>query len=108
MERIPVTSTVLMRLPTPSLSRSRRMVSTSGSSGIVLFSGKRWFGFGFGGRRLGGQPRAREALPCLTGRGLLGLLLGPALAPADRLSLDADRGDEALGVVGALGLVVVA
>src|SRR4029077_18232263 len=34
IERVPDTSTVLMRLPMTSRSRSRLMVSTSGSSGI--------------------------------------------------------------------------
>src|SRR5215210_8087780 len=78
IDRIPVTSTALIRFPTTSLSRSRRMVSTSGSSGIVLFrlrghvvaGGSVGFGgrFDLGGRfdigeRGGGQAGTGEVLP---------------------------------------------
>src|SRR5215218_5942162 len=38
IERLPVTSTALIFLPTTSRSSSRRMVSTSGSSGMVLLA----------------------------------------------------------------------
>src|SRR5215213_9004348 len=93
IDRIPVTSTVLIRFPTTSLSRSRRMVSTSGSSGIVLFrlrghlvGGGGCVGVGGNlgaGGRGGGQTGAGQVLPGHTGRSLLGLLLGAALAPTD-------------------------
>src|SRR6478735_5356007 len=101
IERLPVTSTVLIFLPTISRSSSRRMVSTSGSSGMVLLAlvdgvrvGGRPDGHALG---RGGQVRQRG-----TGGGLLGELLGPALAPADDVVVDADRGEEALLVIGAV------
>src|SRR5436190_17367967 len=87
MERMPLTSTCLMRLPTTSFSRSRLSVSTSGSSGI-------------GGhlirRALAG---GGEGAPRHLGGGLLGLLLRPALARPALLVPEIDGGEEALGVV---------
>src|SRR5262245_3143663 len=81
--RVPLTSTALMRLPTASRSRPRRIVSTSGSSGIVAFHGQ-----------LGAQP-----LPRRSRRRGLGLLLRPALALAQQLTAEPYVGIEALGVV---------
>src|SRR5437764_1388509 len=75
--RRPVASTVLIRLPTTSLSRSRRMVSTSGNSGIDAPQLA----------QLGG-----ELLPRLAGGDLLGLLLRPALPLAARLGTQVHRG----------------
>src|SRR5438132_6651756 len=75
-----------MRLPTTSFSRSRLMVSTSGSSvmgclhSVVLLQGP----------------------PGLARRRLLGLLLRPARAAAARPGAEVHGGEEALGVVGAL------
>src|SRR5438067_249652 len=83
---MPDTSTCLMRLPTTSFSRSRLIVSTSGSSGmrclhsVVLLQGP----------------------PGLARRRLLGLLLRSALATAARPRTQVHRGEEALGVVGPL------
>src|SRR6266852_2134435 len=91
---MPLTSTCLMRLPTTSFSRSRRRVSTSGSSGI----GAHLVALGLGG---GAVARRRQRPPCPLGGGLLGLLLGAALARAALLVVDGDGGVEALGVVGA-------
>src|SRR5437867_1782518 len=85
IERIPETSTCLMRLPTTSFSRSRRIVSTSGSSGI--------------GHHLAAL---LQGPPGLARRRLLGLLLGAALAGAARPGTQVHGGEEALGVVGAL------
>src|SRR5206468_6056648 len=95
MERMPVTSTALMRLPATSRSRSRRMVSTSGSSGT--FVGGHAVGSCFGGQDLPGDACRR----------LLGLLLGAAVAGAQGPSLQHDGGGELLGVVGAVALDVV-
>src|SRR5439155_24702044 len=111
----------------------RRMVSTSGSSGMVLFGVHFVIGnfglvglghgggignFGVGNVGVGfavvldgrsGQAGAgRQVLPRHLGRGLLGLLLGPALAPAHRGTTTRHDGLEPLGVVGAFGDVVVA
>src|SRR4051794_15856686 len=70
IERTPLTSTDFTRLPTTSLSRSRRIVSTSGSSGIVALvwpaAGRVGVGVGVGGR---------QQAPRRPGGGLLGLLL---------------------------------
>src|SRR5437588_2490096 len=96
MERMPLTSTCLMRLPTTSFSRSRLSVSTSGSSGI-------------GGHPLrGALAGRRERSPRHLGGGLLGLLLGPALARAALLVAQVHGGEEPLGVVGTLLLDDVA
>src|SRR5437868_2845846 len=94
-----------MRLPTISFSRSRRSVSTSGSSGIAPPFGRHRLGRV--DRRRAGRPAPVEALPRVAGGRLLGLLLGPALARAVRLAPEVDGGEEPLGVVGALvGYVV--
>src|SRR3954469_13234731 len=78
-----------MRLPTTSRSRSRRIVSTSGSSGI-----------GAGPRVLADGWRFREQLlPRVPRRRLLGLLLGPTLATALRPAIHENRREEPLGVV---------
>src|SRR3954453_19889355 len=77
MDRSPVTSTVLIPLPRTSFSRSRRMVSTSGSSG-------------------------NEGLPRNSGRGLLRLLLRSSLADAVLDALQRHRREEVLGMVGAV------
>src|SRR6478609_1884424 len=111
MLRIPVTSTVLIFLPTTSRSRSRRPTSTSGSSGIraphrgscpVLGSlHAAWRSLAR--RRLGtvlvlhGQPAPGGAR-----RRLLGLLLRAALALPPGRSPDQDGREEALGVVRSL------
>ena len=110
--RVPVTSTVLIRLPTTSRSSSRRMVSTSGSSGIGPARSRRrrsWIGRRSGGRartETVGAVRAPSAVRCRhggAGRGLLGLLLGPALALALAISSPSRTvGEEPLLVVGAL------
>src|SRR5438874_13663396 len=101
-----------MRLPTNSLSRSRLMVSTSGSSGTALPAGGLffcccfpllWFLGRFGGRR-----QRRQLRPRVAGGGLLGLLLRPALALALDEATHGDGGEEALGVVGTLVPNVVA
>src|SRR5437764_4397702 len=82
-ERVPFTCTALMRRPTTSFSRSRRSVSTSGSSGML-------------------RVLRLEREPCLARGRLLGLLLGPALPLAPGQLIDVhDRGED-LGVVGAL------
>ena len=87
IDRRPATSTVLIFLPTTSFSRSRRMTSTSGSSGIApllspVFARK---------------PTARDP-----GRGLLGLLLRATFAFAVALVTDEHRREEVLGVIRAL------
>src|SRR6266540_3248796 len=84
------TSTDLMRLPTTSFSRSRRITSTSGSSTSTL---------PWRTGALPGQPLQR--LPC----GLLfGLLLRPAHPPPELLPAEVHGGGELLLVVGsALG-----
>src|SRR5579883_1045495 len=92
MEREPLTSTDLLLRPTTSRSSSRRMVSTSGSSGIARRL-----------RRPVGQGR-----PGHPGRRLLRLLLGPALPLADQAGAQVEAGPKRLGVVGALVLQLVA
>src|SRR4051812_19548036 len=94
IERIPLTSTCLMRLPTTSFSRSRRRVSTSGSSG----TGAHLFSC-FGIRAVA---RGRQRPPRLCGRRLLGLLLRPTFARPALLVVDVHSGGEALRVVGAV------
>src|SRR4029453_17425380 len=79
------TSTDLTRRPTVSRSRPRRRVSISGSSGIV-------------GLQLG-----HERGVGVSGRDLLGLLLGPALTDAAGRPAHVHGDVEAAGVVGALG-----
>src|SRR5438477_9006489 len=88
IDRMPLTSTCLMRLPTTSFSRSRLSVSTSGSSGI----GGHFVGIG-----VGAVASRRQRPPRLRRGRLLGLLLGPALARAALLVVDVDGGVEALG-----------
>src|SRR3712207_4870288 len=79
-----LTSTVLMRLPTTSFSRSRRITSTSGSSTSSPFLRR--------GRPIGAGQRV-ERLP----RGaLLGLLLRPALAAPEGVRAQEDDGGELL------------
>src|SRR5207237_6924608 len=101
IDRMPLTSTCLMRRPTTSFSRSRRTVSTSGSSGI---------GAHLRVLRLSRRAVARrgQRSPGFLGRSLLGLLLGPTLARTALLVADVDGGVEALGVVGALFADVIA
>src|SRR5947208_7533505 len=91
IERMPLTSTCLMRLPTTSFSRSRRRVSTSGSSGIDDLS-----------LRVRAVARARQRAPRLGGGRLFGLLLRPTFARTALLLVDVHGGVEALGVVGAV------
>src|SRR5579863_3641348 len=89
IDRFPFTSTVLIRLLTISLSRSRRMVSTSGSSGTAPhppFGARHDGALGHGlvprgdsGVRLGALGDRRPGDP---GGGLLGVLLGPPLPHA--------------------------
>src|SRR5687767_10415860 len=96
MDRSPWTSTFLIFLPATSRSRSRRIVSTSGSSGIVLVSPHR-------GAVLVLLPTERpalEALPRDLRRSLLRLLLGAAFALAPLLAGDRHRRAEVLRVVG--------
>src|SRR5581483_4698404 len=89
MDRRPLTSTPLMRLPTTSLSRSRRMVSTSGSSGMT------------GGLHFVGDGECRlQLLPRNTRGRLFRLLLRTALARTLALPRHQHAGVEALGVVG--------
>src|SRR5437588_7166800 len=92
---MPLTSTCMMRLPTTSFSRSRRSVSTSGSSGTGGHLGT----VGLGRRAVAGRG---QRPPRLGRRRLLGLLLGPALAGAALVLVDVDGGVEALGMVGAV------
>src|SRR5213594_4250351 len=76
--RVARTSAVRIFLPTTSFSRSRRMISTSGSSGIPLLE----LGQGaFGGR-------------------LLRLLFRPAGPLAEKLADEEDLGVEAFGMIG--------
>src|SRR5262245_37984089 len=84
-DRVPVTSTDLIFLPTTSFSRSRRMTSTSGSSGIVapLIAGF-----------------VLQPCPCHPCCGLLGLFLRASFAVAIRTVTDEDRREEQLRVVG--------
>src|SRR3954449_8737941 len=84
-ERVPVTSTDLIFLPTISLSRSRRNTSTSGSSGIVVSLLPRLF--------LESGPRH----PC--GR-LLGLLLRTSFAFPVQAVGHVDSREEVFGVIG--------
>src|SRR6478609_11513621 len=76
--RAPVICAALTFFPANSRSRSRRMVSTSGSSGM-------------GGRVLLLQPCA-----CFPGGGLLGLLLRAPLAVAPARRADQHGGEEPL------------
>src|SRR5260221_14718755 len=87
-ERVPFTWTALMRRPTTSFSRSRRSVSTSGSSGTGVLG--------------------LEGEPGLAGRRLLGLLFRAPLALAPRQLVDEHDRVEELGVVGALVTHLVA
>src|SRR5262245_7766625 len=82
--RTPVTCTDLTFFPANSRSRSRRTVSTSGSSGMS------------GGMLL------LQTSACFSGGGLLRLLLRPSLALAPARRADHHRGEEPLLVVGAL------
>src|SRR5579863_1892776 len=109
MERLPFTSTVLMRRVTTSLSRSRRMVSTSGSSGTAphLALGPRHVG-GVLGASVGPRVAVDEHAPRHAGRGLLGVFLGPPLAHTTLGSGHEHPGPVAAGVVGAGALHVVA
>src|SRR5690349_3395182 len=110
IDRLLVTSTVLIRLPTISRSSSRRMVSTSGNSGIGPFFPLVLTLAGTAARaaratrpaELAGQRR-----PGRLGGSLLGQLLGSALAPALHDVVDGDGGEEALLVVRPLVVHVV-
>src|SRR6478609_3779513 len=110
IDRFPVTSTALIFLPTTSRSSSRRMVSTSGSSGMVLLAlvdGVRGCGGSSvlardGHGRGDGWARRGDLGQGGAGGGLLGELLRGALAAADDLAGEADGGEEALLVVGPL------
>src|SRR5581483_11655739 len=94
IERMPLTSTCLMRLPTTSFSRSRFSVSTSGSSGIDDL------GLGVVGLRVGAVARCRQRAPRLFGGRLFGLLLRATLAAAALVFVDKNGRVEPLGVVG--------
>src|SRR5258708_3567663 len=92
-ERVPVTSTALIFLPTTSRSRSRRMTSISGSSGIfapllpvLLQLVLLW-------------PVLLEAGPSDPSRRLLGLLLRSAFAVAESHVTEVDGGEEVLRVI---------
>src|SRR5438477_4632614 len=87
IDRLPLTSTCLMRLPTTSFSRSRLRVSTSGSSGTGAHL--------FVRPGLRAVTSRRQRSPGLGGRRLLGLLLRPTLARAALLLVDVDGGVEA-------------
>src|SRR4051812_5045656 len=82
--RAPVICTALTFLPANSRSRSRRMVSTSGSSGM------------------GGRVRLLQSSARLPSGGLFRLLLRPTLAVAPPVGPHQHRGEEPLLVVGAL------
>src|SRR6516165_2897952 len=89
MLRAPLASTFATTAPASAAARSRRTVSTSGSSG----------------KRLGGRPgphHLAQRLPRLPGGALLGLLLGPPLAPAAHHPGDRHGCEEPLGVVRAV------
>src|SRR5580692_8782316 len=95
-ERLPFTSTVFTRRPTTSFSRSRRMVSTSGSSGMAVHVATGVLTVQSGvlvGRVEGGEGGV--------GGGLLGVLLGAALSLAHDRSAHDHRGRVATSVVGA-------
>src|SRR4249919_2875893 len=96
IDRIPVTSTAFTFLPTTSFSRSRRITSTSGSSGTLLLPCP--------DRRLA----RRHPFPRRARRRLLGLLLGAALAVAVGGAVEEHRGEEALRVVRSLVAHLVA
>src|SRR5258708_35282488 len=96
IERMPATSTALMRRPTASFSRSRRMVSTSGSSGTAAPAGRlRTFGLPI---RTGRQ-HSREFVPRHSGGLLVGLLLAPTLALSALDPAQGHDGEKALGVI---------
>src|SRR3954453_813824 len=113
--RVPWTSTVLIFLPTASRSSSRRIVSTSGSTGIVGLAlsaptGDRRSRFG---EDLVGRVRRAQAVgpvragqlggddvPGGAGGGLLGVLLAAPLALALGHLAEAHDGEEHLVVVG--------
>src|SRR5579862_4066627 len=108
MERLPLASTVLTRRPTISFSRSRRMVSTSGSSGTAsrLPHGAL---LGHAGHTVGsGVGVGVERLPRRARRGLLGVLLRPPLARPGGGAPDEDPRRIAAGVVGARAVDLVA
>src|SRR6476659_10914070 len=98
---MPSTSTALTFLPTTSRSRSRRTTSTSGSSGISHPDTVPpvWRG----AVRLVLQPFPRDLR-----RRLLGRLLRAPLPCAVLLVAEVHRGEEVLGVVGALVTDLVA
>ena len=88
------TSTVLIRLPTTSRSRSRRMVSTSGSSGIELVPPIRLVGPASSSRSSLATPTAAAACSaCFFDR--------PSPSPRD-VAPDSHHGEEPLRVVGTL------
>src|SRR5579872_1470922 len=93
IDRLPFTSTVFTRRPTTSRSRSRRMVSTSGSSGTAA--------------HLPAQPTAPpdsavpgQGPPSNPGGGLLGVLLRPSLAGSLHAAAHEDPGGVAPSMVG--------
>src|SRR3954447_23936176 len=86
--RVPWTSTVLTRLPTTSRSRPRRIVSTSGSSGIVRTCLRRL--------------QLAQRLPRGPRRGRLRLLLGTPLAESPHGPTHLHLGEEPLRVIGPL------
>src|SRR5689334_9292837 len=92
-ERAPVTSTALIFLPTTSRSRSRRITSTSGSSGIPapLLS------------PVSLRLVLLQAGPRNPRRALFGLLLRAAFALAVAHVAEVDGGEEVLRVIGTLG-----
>src|SRR5260370_28674941 len=86
-ERVPVTSTDLIFLPTTSFSRSRRKTSTSGSSGMVAPLT---------------VSLVLQARPCDPRGGLFGLLLRMALALAVHALAHVDHREEVLRMIRAL------
>src|SRR5581483_577386 len=99
--RVPVTCTVFTRLPTTSRSSPRRIVSTSGSSGIPARL-DRHRAVGDGLRLAHGVELLSQSLPGRSRRGGLGLLLRAALTLPPDLASNPYHGEEALCVIRAL------
>src|SRR5680860_1203716 len=100
---LPGTSTLLMRFPTTSRSRSRRMTSTSGSSGIVAPDSVGLSVDRAGDGRLFRRVRGvldRQRRPRGVRGHLFGSFLGPTFTLAARLPVDEHDGEEVLRVIG--------